>query len=90
MVDRYETDHEGWNAGHFRGFHRDGGGTRSHGRVKNKPRLPGDRRRPHHMKAREKVRRHMDGHLSVWHGPRLLQRYASDGQPHGKAAREVA
>lgn len=52
--------------------------------------LPGDRCGPHHMKARVKVRRHMDGHLSVWHGPRLLQRYADDGRPNEKATREVA
>jgi len=41
--------------------------------------LPRGRQRPHYMKARVKVRRHMDGSLSVWHGPRLLQRYAADG-----------
>ena len=52
--------------------------------------LPGDRHRPHYMKARVRVRRHMDGHLSVWHGPRLLQRYAADGQPQANAIREVA
>ena len=54
------------------------------------PRLPGDRGGPPHMKARVRVRRHMDGHLSVWHGPRLLQRYAADGAPHEQATREVA
>ena len=52
--------------------------------------LPGDRHRPHYMKARVRVRRHMDGHLSVWHGPRLLQRYSSDGQPRENEIREVA
>ena len=43
--------------------------------------LPPDRHRPHYFKARVKVRRHMDGKLSVWHGPRLLGRYAADGRP---------
>ena len=43
--------------------------------------LPGDRHRPHYMKAKVRVRRHMDGQLSVWHGPRLLQRYGPDGGP---------
>lgn len=52
--------------------------------------LPGDRHRPHYMKARVRVRRHMDGRLSVWHGPRLLQRYSADGQPDKSQIREVA
>ena len=42
--------------------------------------LPSDRHRPHFFKARVKVRRHIDGKLSVWHGTRLLGRYAADGQ----------
>ena len=37
--------------------------------------LPADRHRPHYVKARVKVRRHADGALSVWHGPRRLARY---------------
>ena len=57
MVNRYETDHEGWNAGHFRGFHRDGGGTRSRGRVKNKPREHGKVARG---KGRGKHRKHRE------------------------------
>ena len=36
--------------------------------------LPADRRGPHHIKARVKVRRRADGALSVWHGPRKLAR----------------
>ena len=43
--------------------------------------LPSDRHRPHYFKVRVKVRRHMDGSLSVWHGPRLLERYGKDGRP---------
>lgn len=41
--------------------------------------LPADRRRAHYMKARVKVRRHADGTLSVWHGPRRLAKYAATG-----------
>ena len=52
--------------------------------------LPGDRRRPHYMKARVRVRRHMDGHLSVWHGPRLLQGYGADGGPVSESLSEAA
>jgi len=37
--------------------------------------LPANRGRPHYVKARVKVRRHADGTLSVWHGPRKLARY---------------
>ena len=43
--------------------------------------LPADRHRPHYVKARVKVRRHPDGTLSVWHGPRKLARYGPDGEP---------
>ena len=52
--------------------------------------LPADRHRPHYMKARVKVRRHADGALSVWHGPRLLQRYGADGAPLPRPAAEAA
>ena len=43
--------------------------------------LPADRHRAHYMKTRVKVRRHADGTLSVWHGPRRLAKYASTGEP---------
>ena len=46
--------------------------------------------RPHYRKARVKVRRHMDGRLSVWHGPRLLGRYAADGQYLAEALADAA
>lgn len=52
--------------------------------------LPSDRHRPHYLKARVKVRRHMSGELSVWHGPRLLGRYAADGQPITKSLADAA
>ena len=43
--------------------------------------LPADRHRAHCIKARVKVRRHADGTLSVWHGPRRLAKCASTGEP---------
>ena len=43
--------------------------------------LPPDGNRPHHLKTKVKVGRHMDGRLSVWHGPRLLGSFTEDGQP---------
>ena len=52
--------------------------------------LPSDRRRPHYMKVRVRVRRHMDGRLSVWHGPRLLQGYGPDGRPVPETIGEAA
>ena len=52
--------------------------------------LPSDRHRPHYFKARVKVRRHMSGELSVWHGPRLLGRYAADGQPIAESLADAA
>ena len=49
-----------------------------------------DGARPHYVKAKVKVRRHMDGSLSVWHGPRLLRRYEADGAPRPKPLSEAA
>ena len=42
--------------------------------------IPVDRHRYHYIKAKMKVCRHMDGTLSVFHGPRRLARYDSQGQ----------
>ena len=42
--------------------------------------LPADRHRTHYMKAKVKVRRHADGTLSVWHGPRRLAKYGPEGE----------
>ena len=36
--------------------------------------------RPTYRKARVKVKRHIDGNLSIWHGPRRLARYAPNGE----------
>ena len=52
--------------------------------------LPSHQRRPHHLKAKVKVRRHMDGTLSVWHGPRRLARYGADGQHLGEGLADAA
>ena len=42
--------------------------------------IPEDRHRCHYVKARVKVLRHVDGTLSVHHGPRQLARYDTQGQ----------
>ena len=52
--------------------------------------IEADGERPHYVKATVKVRRHMDGSLSVWHGPRLLQRCEGDGTPRPKPLAEAA
>ena len=41
--------------------------------------IPANRHRLNYVKARVEVRRHEGGSLSVYHGPRLLARYAPDG-----------
>ena len=43
--------------------------------------LPADRHRPHYAKVKVKVRRHADGALSVWHGPRRLAKHGPKGEP---------
>ena len=42
--------------------------------------IPADRHRCHYIKAKVKVRRHMDGVISISHGPRRLAQYAADGE----------
>lgn len=42
--------------------------------------IPADRHRYHYIKAKVKVCRHTDGTVSVFHGPRRLARYDSQGQ----------
>ena len=41
--------------------------------------IPADRHRYHYIKARVTVCRHMDGTLSLFHGPRRLARYDAQG-----------
>ena len=43
--------------------------------------LPTDRHRHHYVKARVRVHQYPDHTLAVFHGPRCLARYRSDGQP---------
>ena len=42
--------------------------------------LPPDRHRHHYVKAKVKVLKHLDGSLSIYHGPRRLSRYTGDGE----------
>jgi hypothetical protein len=37
---------------------------------------------PHFVRARVKVRQHLDGTLSISHGPRCIARYGLEGQAH--------
>ena len=48
------------------------------------------RGRPLYARVRVRVRRYMDGSLSVWHGPRLLRRYGPDGTPRPEPLAEAA
>jgi hypothetical protein len=41
--------------------------------------LPQDQHRYHYVKARVKVLRHLDGMISIYHGPRRLGRYTAQG-----------
>ncbi len=41
--------------------------------------LPKDQHRYHYVKAKVKVSRHLDGSLSIDHGPKRLGRYTADG-----------
>jgi len=43
--------------------------------------IPQDRVRMHYVKVKVRVLRYADGDLAVFDGPRLLARFAADGQP---------
>ena len=63
--------------------------TVSFGRLKLQ--LPQSPMRPHYVKARVRVHQYPDGGLAVFHGPRPIARYTSQGeiiatQPHKAAA----
>jgi transposase len=63
--------------------------TVSYGRLKLQ--LPQSPLRPHYVKARVRVHQYPDGALAVFHGPRPIARYTSQGeiiatQPHKAAA----
>lgn len=42
--------------------------------------IPADRHRLHYVKVKVRVYRYPDGRLAVFHGPRCLARYATNGE----------
>jgi hypothetical protein len=48
--------------------------------------IPASPLRPHFVRARVKVRQHLDGTLSIFHGPRCITRYGPEGQAIAWAA----
>ena len=48
--------------------------------------IPASPLRPHFVRARVKVRQHLDGTLSTFHGPRCIARYGPEGQAIASAA----
>jgi transposase len=42
--------------------------------------LPESRLRPHYVKAKVKLRHYPDGTLAIFHGPRAIARYSSEGE----------
>ena len=52
--------------------------------------LPTDRHRHHYVKAKVRVHEYPDHTLAVFHGPRRLARYRSDGQPRHTHTRKAA
>lgn len=54
-------------------------------RYKNRTlQIPADRHRHHYVKARVRVHEYPNDELAVFHGPRCLARYDSDGNPIGE------
>ena len=52
--------------------------------------LPADRHRRHYVKATVRVHEYPDGTLAVFHGPRCLARYQTDGEPIDSQTRQAA
>ena len=52
--------------------------------------LPADRHRRHYVKATVRVHEYPDGTLAVFHGPRCLARYQTDGEPIDTPTRQAA
>ena len=52
--------------------------------------LPADRHRRHYVKATVRVHEYPDGTLAVFHGPRCLARYQTDGEPVDTPTRQAA
>jgi transposase len=57
---------------------------------KGRLQLPESRLRPHYVKAKVKLRHYPDGTLAVFHGPRALARYTSEGELVTKQQRLAA
>jgi transposase len=52
--------------------------------------IPEQRHRHHYVKARVRVHQYPDGTLAVFHGPRRLARYATNGDPIDDASQKAA
>ena len=52
--------------------------------------IPSDDFRFHYVKVKVRVHRYPDGHLAVFHGPRKLAEYESDGSLLGRQHQEAA
>ena len=52
--------------------------------------IPAGPARPHYVKARVRVHEYPDGTLALFHGPRRLVRYQSDGAFIDTTTRQVA
>lgn len=52
--------------------------------------IPADRHRCHYVKARVRVHRHADGNLAVFHGPRKLADYNSEGKMPTQSLKQAA
>jgi hypothetical protein len=52
--------------------------------------IPADRHRCHYVKAKVRVHRYPDGSLAIFHGPRELARYTTEGKPVKTDLKQVA
>jgi len=52
--------------------------------------IPADQYRCNYVKAKVRVHRYADASLAIFHGPRQLARYQSDGQPIVTLVRKIA
>ena len=52
--------------------------------------IPADQHRCHYVKARVRVHEYPNGHYAVFHGPRRLADYDSQGQIIGKVEKQAA
>jgi hypothetical protein len=52
--------------------------------------IPPSSWRPHFVRARVRVHRYLDASLAVFHGPRCIARFHSDGQPDDQTTHRAA